>query len=80
MKVEYPALIIPAEEGGYLVDFPDFEGGAFTEGDTLEKALFNAGDVLNLVLEDRLEKGQSIPTSGRQIESPGVHMIAISID
>ncbi|MBT1077189.1 type II toxin-antitoxin system HicB family antitoxin [Geobacter grbiciae] len=25
MKIEYPAIITPAEEGGFLVDFPDFE-------------------------------------------------------
>lgn len=76
MKIEYPALITPAEEGGYLVDFPDFEGGAFTEGQTLEEALSNAAEVLNLVLEEKLETGKPIPTPGRRIDGPCVHMIS----
>lgn len=76
MIVEYPAIITPAEEGGYLVDFPDFDGGAFTEGETLEEALINAAEVLNLVLEERLEAGKPIPTPGRWIDGPGVHMIS----
>lgn len=75
-KIEFPAIITPAEEGEYLVDFPDFDGGAFTEGETLEEALLNAAEVLNLVLEERLEAGKPIPTPGRRIDGPGVHMIS----
>jgi predicted RNase H-like HicB family nuclease len=70
----YPAIITPAEEGGYLVNFPDFEGGAFTEGETLEEALYNAAEVLDLVLEDRRAKGQTIPAPGR-IDGPNVYMV-----
>lgn len=42
----YPAVFEPAEEGGYLVDFPDFDGNCYTEGDTLEEAFEMAQDVL----------------------------------
>lgn len=75
MKIEYPAVLTPAEEGGYLVDFPDFAGGAFTEGDTLDEALYNAAEVLGLVVGYRQEKGQPLPAPGR-IEGPNVHHIA----
>lgn len=74
MKTEYPAVLTPAEEGGYLVDFPDFEGGAFTEGDTEAEALSNAAEVLALILEDRQKKGQPIPAPGT-IHGPNVHRI-----
>ncbi|CAG0992555.1 hypothetical protein ANRL2_03317 [Anaerolineae bacterium] len=76
MKIEYPAIITPAGEGGFLVDFPDFGGEVFTEGDTLEEALSNASEVLNLVLEERLEAGKPIPSPGRRIDGPDVHMIS----
>lgn len=74
MKIEYPAILSSAEEGGYLVNFPDFEGGVFTEGEALEDTLHNATEVLDLVLEDRLAKGEQIPEPGRSIE--GAYMIS----
>lgn len=73
--IKYPAIVTPAEEGGYLVDFPDFEGGAFTEGDTLEEALSNAADVLSLVLEVRKERGEPIPDPG-YVAGPNVYGVA----
>lgn len=75
VKIKYPAVLTPAEEGGYLVDFPDFEGGAFTEGDTEAEALSNAAEVLGLILEARKAKGQPIPAPG-PIHGPNVHQIA----
>ncbi|UTG93170.1 type II toxin-antitoxin system HicB family antitoxin [Geobacter sulfurreducens] len=74
MKIEYPAILAPAEEGGYLVDFPDFEGEAFTEGDTLDEALSNATEVLCLVLGYRLEKGEAVPAPSH-IAGPNVYRI-----
>lgn len=74
MKIEYPAVLTPAEEGGYLVDFPDFEGGAFTEGDTEAEALRNAAEVLGLILEDRKAKGKPAPTPGT-IHGPNVKIV-----
>ncbi|MCL2630414.1 MAG: type II toxin-antitoxin system HicB family antitoxin [Firmicutes bacterium] len=49
MKYIYPAVFRNAEEGGYIVNFPDF-GGAVTEGDTLEEAITMAEDCLGGVL------------------------------
>lgn len=64
MKIYYPAIMDPAEEGGYLVSFPDFDD-AITEGDTIDEAMANAEEVLDLVLAHRLENGLPIPEPGR---------------
>jgi len=42
------------------VTFPDFPE-AITEGDTIEQARFNAIECLSLVLDVRMEQGDSIP-------------------
>lgn len=78
MKVEYPAILTEAPEGGYLVDFPDFEGEAFTEGDTLEEALRNAAEVLSLIVEHRTERGQPVPEPGRRIDGQNIFMVPLA--
>ena len=74
MEIRYPAILTPEPDGGYLVQFADFEE-AFTEGDTLEEALFNAAEVLTLTLEGRIDEGLPVPEP-----SPvaGAHPIAPS--
>ena len=59
MNTAYPYRL-EQQEGGYVVQFVDFEE-AFTEGATDEEAAFNAAEVLSLVIEQRLADGQSIP-------------------
>ncbi|MDX2165245.1 MAG: type II toxin-antitoxin system HicB family antitoxin [Gammaproteobacteria bacterium] len=56
---------------GYLVTFRDIEN-AFTDGETFEEAIFNAREVLDLMLLDRIEKGDEVPkpTSLRKNEIP----------
>lgn len=63
MRIAYQAVFEPAEEGGYIVNFPDLSE-AFTEGDDMEQALFYAEEVLDLTLEGRLEEGKDIPEPG----------------
>lgn len=58
--IAYPYQVEPAEEGGYLVQFFDFDE-AFTEANTLEEAHTNAAEVLNLSLEGRINDGLSVP-------------------
>jgi len=59
MNTAYPYTVEPQDNGGYLVQFIDFEE-AFTEGLTMEEAAFNAAEVLSLVIEQRLSDGQAI--------------------
>lgn len=57
MKRFYTALFTPAEEGGFIVTFPDIPL-AVTQGDSIEDAYENAFDVLGLALQD--EEGNFI--------------------
>lgn len=49
MKYVYSAVFYVANEGGYIVEFPDVQG-AVTQGETLFEALEMAEDVLSLIL------------------------------
>ena len=60
MKHTYCALVHPAMEGGFLVDFPDFEF-CKTEGDTIEEVKLMAEDVLVITLEDLQEAKKPLP-------------------
>ena len=60
MKFTYPVLFEAQPEGGFTVTFPDFPE-AITEGDTIEQARFNAAECLSLVLDVRMEQGDTIP-------------------
>ncbi len=59
-KYLYPAVFTPAEEGGYLVDFPDLEG-CFTDGDDLMDAMEMAKDALCLYLYSMEQENKTIP-------------------
>ena len=68
-KYAFPAVFAPAEEGGYLVTFPDL-GNCFTDGDTVEDSLENATDALNLMLVDEVPEKIPNPTPIEQIVAP----------
>lgn len=58
--LQYQALFEPAEEGGFVVTFPDVEP-AITQGDDEADALFMAADVLSLALMDYVDRGVPLP-------------------
>ena len=60
MKRYYPCAIVPEDEGGYSVYFPDVPN-CFTCGDTLEDALEMAEDVLAMMLQSMAEERKDIP-------------------
>lgn len=60
MNTGYAYTVTADEDGGFLVQFVDFEN-AFTEGDDLEEAKFNAEEVLTLVLSCMLADNEEIP-------------------
>ena len=72
MKYIFPAVFTPAEEGGYLVNFPDITDhtsyACMTEGNTLEEALDMASDVLNLTLWSMEEDGAPLPRASAMQE------------
>ena len=78
MKIEYPAIFEPADEGGYTITFPDFPE-AISEGDSLEEANYNAIEVLDLTLKSRMEDNETIPLPHSE-SGVDVHMIAPDVN
>ena len=68
-KYAFPAVFMPAEEGGYLVTFPDLEN-CFTDGEAIEDSLENASDALNLILHDEVPEKIPAPTPIEQVKAP----------
>jgi len=61
MNRTFTVVVEPAEEGGYVVTVPALpEAG--TQGETCEEALANAREAIELVIEERLARGEKIPT------------------
>lgn len=56
----YPAILEPAEQGGYGVVFPDFPG-CVTTGRDAEEATRNALEALLLHVEGMIEEGLELP-------------------
>ncbi len=59
--MEYRALFEPAEEGGFVVTFPDFKWGV-TQGDTEEEAMEMAEDALCTIIREHIRQGEALPT------------------
>jgi predicted RNase H-like HicB family nuclease len=60
-KYVYPAIFSKEENGQYSVAFPDIDG-CFTGGDNMTEAVEMAEDALCLMLYDKEEDGETIPT------------------
>jgi antitoxin HicB len=58
--LSWQALFEPAEEGGFVVTFPDLGHGA-TQGETEEDALEMAADFLLCVVSDYIGSGEPLP-------------------
>jgi antitoxin HicB len=58
--MEYPAIFEPAEEGGFLVRFPDFDWGV-TQGDTLQEAEEMAADAIRTMIRELIRQGKDVP-------------------
>lgn len=59
-RYTFTVVLEPAEEGGFVVTVPALpELG--TQGDTYEEAMANAREAIELVIEDRLSRGEPIP-------------------
>ena len=58
--MEYPAIFEPAEEGGFIVRFPDFDWGV-TQGDTQQEAEEMAGDAIRTMIRELIRQGKEVP-------------------
>jgi antitoxin HicB len=61
----YPAEFTPAEEGGFVITFPDVPE-AITQADTLTQALEHATDALDEAIVGRINTGEDIPSPSAQ--------------
>jgi antitoxin HicB len=60
MNRTYTIILEPSDEGGFIVTVPALpEVG--TQGDTRAEALANAREAIELVIEHRLARGESLP-------------------
>ena len=56
----FTVVLEPAEDGGFIVTVPALpELG--TQGDTFDEAMAHAREAIELVIEDRLARGEPIP-------------------
>lgn len=70
---EYPVELLPAEEGGFVVTFPDVPE-AITQGESEEEALLYAKDALGTALAMYVDAQRDLPSpspaQGRPVASP----------
>jgi antitoxin HicB len=60
MNRTYTIILEPSDEGGFIVTVPALpEVG--TQGDTRAEALANAREAIELIIEHRLARGESLP-------------------
>jgi antitoxin HicB len=56
----WPVSLQPAEEGGFVVNFPDFPEG-WSQGETHEDALLQAADLLETMVANYMAEGWDLP-------------------
>ncbi|MGA2118536.1 MAG: type II toxin-antitoxin system HicB family antitoxin [Bryobacteraceae bacterium] len=62
--MEYPALFEPAQEGGFVVTFPDF-GWGVTQGDNEKDAREMAADAIRTMIQEHIRRGEPLPRASR---------------
>jgi antitoxin HicB len=75
--LKYPVVLEPAEEGGYVVRFPDVPK-AITQGEDAEEALMRAVDALETALEFYVEHRRPLPVPSKAKAGPVVRPRALT--
>jgi antitoxin HicB len=57
----WPVVLKKAEEGGFVINFPDFPEG-YTQGGTREEALAQAADLLETMVANYMAEDWTIPS------------------
>lgn len=66
-KVEYPFVIYPAQEGGYVAEIPALKG-CLAQGETLQETLDDLTTVAGLWIETAQHRGEKLPNIEKEIE------------
>jgi antitoxin HicB len=72
--VRYPANFEPAEEGGFVVTFPDIPE-AITQGEDVDDAMLHAADALETALDFYFDAQRAVPAPSRP--KRGQHMVEL---
>jgi antitoxin HicB len=69
----WPVTLDPADEGGFVVNFPDFPEG-WSQGDTREEAMVQAADLLETMVANYMAEGWGLPAPSTAGARPLVHL------
>jgi antitoxin HicB len=71
--LQWPVDLIPAEEGRFIVNFPDLPNG-WSQGETRDEALVQAEDLLHEMILGRMAHNEDVPRpsppKGRLVVAP----------
>jgi antitoxin HicB len=73
----WPVDLIPAEEGGFIVNFPDLPNG-WSQGETREEALAQAEDLLDEMILGRMAHDEDVPQPSPAKGRPVVALPALT--
>ena len=73
----WPVALTPAEEGGFIVNFPDLPNG-WSQGETREEALERAEDLLEEMVLGRMAHGEAVPLPSPPKGRPLVSLPALA--
>jgi antitoxin HicB len=73
----WPVDLIPAEEGGFIVNFPDLPNG-WSQGETREEALAQAEDLLDEMILGRMAHNEDVPQPSPVKARPVVALHALT--
>jgi antitoxin HicB len=65
--MQYPIVIYPCEEGGYVAEIPALKG-CLAQGETLDEVLCELKIVTDLWLETAEKYGQTLPDVAESLE------------
>jgi len=73
----WPVDLVPAEEGGFIVNFPDLPNG-WSQGETREEALTQAIDLLDEMILGRMAQNEDVPRASPARGRPVVALPALT--
>ena len=73
----WPVDLIPAEEGGYIVNFPDLPNG-WSQGDDRAEALVQGEDLLEEIVLGMMAYGEDVPLPSAADGRPTVALPALT--
>jgi antitoxin HicB len=76
-RAAWPVDLIPAEEGGFIVNFPDLPNG-WRQGEIRDEALAHAEDLLDEMILGRLAQNEDVPRPSPSKGRPVVALPALT--